>query len=112
LTASSVTPSTMGTVAVAALATTAGGGRACNDHRCRPPHQLCRHFRQAIVATFGNAIFDRDVAPVGVVARETSVWRPLDLATSWQVWLPGSLRAERTRSPRHAGACTFTRQDG
>jgi hypothetical protein len=68
LTGSSVTPKTMGMLAVAALATSAGGVGLANEHGHLAAHQLRRHRRHAIVSTFGQAIFDRDVASFDVAS--------------------------------------------
>src|SRR5262245_2164759 len=50
----------MGIVVVAALAATAAGPSAGDDHGSLPG-QLARHLRQTIDSTFGPAVDDRDV---------------------------------------------------
>src|SRR5262249_32756651 len=57
---SSPTRKTMGIVVVAALAATAAGPSAGDDHGSLPG-QLARHLRQTIDSTFGPAVADRDV---------------------------------------------------
>ena len=66
-TGSSVTPNTIGMVAVAAFAAKAGRGASGRDnHSDLAAHQLGRHRRQPIVLAFGEAIFDRYVVALDV----------------------------------------------